>query len=374
MHERPDAARRRPSTYAPRVTPTPTPSTPGGNLEGERIPDLDGAPAGGPVRARGGAAGRALRVVLLLFVPGLAATVAAVAATGAAAPSAFADPGAWVRWGLPIARVVGDLAGSLTLGLLLLAAFVLTAKGAPDPRHPRVRPAAMHPACAAAVVWALAALARLVLGYAVATGQGLGDPGVGTELLSYVTQLDAGRWAAAAVVGAALIATLTAGITRRGTAGAVVVLALAVLGAQALSDAAVSGWTAGETVLLWLHAVGAAVVVGGLGGLLLLAPRAGAPSDGALPRLIRPATVALALVALGGLGAAGLQLSARPGTPAVWSLLAVKALALVAVAVLIWSAARRATAPTAGRTVLLAAALAVGAVAVGAGVALATGG
>jgi putative copper export protein len=314
-----------------------------------------------------------LRVVLLLLVPGVLGAVAGVVATGAAAAPAFADPGPGVRWSLPLARLVGDLAGSLALGLLI-AASALPPPGENGRPSQRAVPAALHGACAAGVVWTLASLARLVLGYAAGTGQPLGDPSLGTQLESYVTQVDEGRWAAAAAAGAAVVATLAAGITRRRTAVGLAVLVVAMLGAQALSGAAAApGRTAAGTVLLWLHAAGAAVAVGGIGALLLLAPGSGADFPALAARLARPAAAVLALVGVSGLAAAGWDLSTRPGTPAIWALVAVKTVVLAALGVLIWRAARDlAVRRLPGGLRPVAAALPAAAVAVGIGVAVAS--
>ena len=108
---------------------------------------------------------------------------------------------------------------------------------------PRLRayPPALRLVCAAGTVWALAALARLVLGYAAATGQGLRQPDLGAQLVSYVTQVEAGRWAAAAVVLAAFVATVAAGAAGLSTARILLVPAVAALAAEVVSAHAGSG-------------------------------------------------------------------------------------------------------------------------------------
>jgi hypothetical protein len=301
-------------------------------------------------------------------VPGGVAVLTGIIATGGVTPSAFADPGAGVRWGLPAARLVGDLAGSLALGLLVLAAVLparsdgLRVEGPGWLARPAV-PAAVRGGCAAAVVWTLALLARLILQYAAATGQGLSAPGLGTQLASYVTQVDAGRWAAAAVVAAGLVAIVAAGTSGAGTAAGLAVLALAALAALTLSDAAgAPGRSPIMTLLLWLHVAAAALVVGCLGGLLLLQSgvRGAVPVPAA--SLARPVVWALALVGGTGVASAGLAFAARPGTVATCALLAIKAAALAALGFLAWRARGRWPLPTA---------LAVGAIAVGIAVALA---
>src|SRR3954471_23194309 len=58
---------------------------------------------------------------------GLLAVVAGLALTGGAAASLVADPGAVTRWGLPLAKVVDDVAACVTVGLLVVAAVALPA-------------------------------------------------------------------------------------------------------------------------------------------------------------------------------------------------------------------------------------------------------
>jgi hypothetical protein len=335
----------------------------------------------------------ALRVVALTVAPGVVGALAGGVLTGSAAPSAFADPGVAVRWGLPVARVVGDLAASLTIGLLLLAAVVLWPARAEAPRGSRrASPTALASACVAGVVWALAAAARLVLGYAAGTGQSLAEPTLGTQLVSYLTQVQAGRWAAAAVAGAALVATLAAGIRGARAAGALVLPAAAALGAQILSDAAgTPGRSAASIAVLWLHAVTAAVVVGVLGGLLLLAaaspqhrligarpPRPPALPVSAAPEVpaVRAVPAVLAVLGASGVVVAWAHPAGVPAGPAFWTLLVVKAVALVALAAAafpLWRRSHRAPpgGSSAGPALGAAAALAAGALAVGLGVALA---
>jgi hypothetical protein len=333
------------------------------------------SPTGRRAGLEPGAGRRALRVVVLLLVPGIVAVVAGVLATGAAAAPAFGDPGADVRWALPLARLVGDLAGSLTLGLLIAASALPPSPGSLRPSQ-RAVPAVLQGACACAVVWTLASAGRLVLRYAAETGQGLGEPSLGSQLESYVTQADEGRWAAAAVAAAALIATLAAGTTRRRAAAVLAVLVLAALIAQAFSDsAAARARSVADVVLLWLHVAGAAAAVGGIGALLLLAPGSSVDLAGAAPRLARSAAPVLALVGVSGLAAAARAPSAWAGTGVTWALIGVKVVALAALAVLIRRLKGGVSAPASPRlAAVLAGSLTVAAVAVGLGVALALGG
>ncbi len=72
---------------------------------------------------------RLLRVAgpVILVVVSLIAVAVGLAYGGGAAPTQLADPGPVVRWGLPIATVVVNLAAATMVGSLVLALFALTA-------------------------------------------------------------------------------------------------------------------------------------------------------------------------------------------------------------------------------------------------------
>lgn len=198
----------------------------------------------------------------LLAVPALlVAAVAGLLLTGAAAEQVLADPGAAVRWGLPVARGVADLALAATVGGFLLVAAVLPAGGAASRR-------ALRLGSAAAVAWAASLGVVLVLTYADTAGRPLGGEGFGAELGYFVTDIDLGRLLLLAAVLAATTATVAAGV--RGPRGAAWVLAGVAL---ALVPVALTGHAAGaashETAVSgwWLHVLGVAAWFGGLAAL-----------------------------------------------------------------------------------------------------------
>src|SRR4051794_33431896 len=103
----------------------------------------------------GAAAGLAAVVVV-----GLLASVAAARYAGAVdpLPGGLTDAGPVVRWSLPLVRVVHDVAASLTIGSLLLAATMIPGRTRAESAaldEPR-RAAAFRVATAAAFVWAVA--------------------------------------------------------------------------------------------------------------------------------------------------------------------------------------------------------------------------
>jgi cytochrome c oxidase assembly factor CtaG/putative copper export protein len=206
-----------------------------------------------------------------LVAAGPAAVGAAVLAvllggtfSGAFAPLAgFSDPGALVRYGLPTATVLTELAVAVTLGSLVAVACLVP--GGP------ARSRLLTTAGGAATVWALAAVAQLVLRYANISGTSPTSPAFGQGLAQFVTELDLGRLYLAIIVVAAL--TSACAMAVRGPVGALwtTVLPLAALAAQSTTGHAAGAANHGLAVgAMLMHLVGAALWVGGLGALLVV--------------------------------------------------------------------------------------------------------
>ncbi|MGO2528475.1 MAG: copper transporter, partial [Microbacterium gubbeenense] len=66
---------------------------------------------------------------LILALSAAVALVASLVIGGGAAPQALQDPGAFVRWSVPTAKLIVNVAGSVMLGSLVLALFALAPKG-----------------------------------------------------------------------------------------------------------------------------------------------------------------------------------------------------------------------------------------------------
>lgn len=206
-------------------------------------------------------------------VVAVVAGVVGAVVTGAAAASAFGDPGLVVRWGYPVARVVHDGAAALAIGGLLAAAALL----APD-RAAWQRARALGNG--AAVVWALAGVAVLVLGAADVVMLPLDDPRFGPALWQYVSSVDVGRQVAIEVAFVAVVALLASAV--RGPVGAGVA---AVLGLVALVPLALTSHSAGsashELVVSswWMHLAGVCLWTGGLVTVAWLGRRDGLGRD-----------------------------------------------------------------------------------------------
>ena len=249
----------------------------------------------------------------LLLLAALAAVLVALAVGGGAAPLPLVDPGAVVRYGIPVATVLVDLGASATIGGLLLACFALT----PGERaYERV----VDLAAAGAGVWTVASgtMAFLLFQSLHISAPTL-DDAYGQQLGTFLTEVSSGRaWFTVTLVAAAATAVCFA--VRHVTALAVTAAgsALALLpiaqqghaGSTAEHDLAVSA--------IWLHMLFAAVWVGGLLALVVVRRELGGERMRAvLARYSSVALVSFVLVAVSGYASAALRVGelANLGTP-----------------------------------------------------------
>ncbi|GAA1119025.1 cytochrome c oxidase assembly protein [Nocardiopsis composta] len=229
------------------------------------------------------------------------ALVAGGAVTAQVIPG-LPDAGSLTRWGLPVSRVLGNLAGALTVGLLLLAAVLLpSAKGAIGAQATGYVRAASW----TALVWAAASGARLVFELSNIMGQ-VPSQILGNELTSYAGEIAEGR----SLMFVILLATAVAlfGRTVDSAAGAMLLLGAALFGLlpPALTGhAAASGNHELAVTGLALHLVAISVWVGGLAALTFHGLRA-APDDApvAAERFSRIALWAYIGVAISGTASA----------------------------------------------------------------------
>ncbi len=302
------------------------------------------------------------RVVTLVVAAVIAVTVG-VWFSGAALPALVLDAGPVVRWGLPLADTLGELAAATTIGSLVLAVCVLPRREerAPGARRPaRGGPAAdgaAYPrsllvAAWAAGAWTVAAIAQLVLSYANVTGSGVSSPSFGDELALFVTQIALGRTLGSVVVVAAVVTAL-AMIVRTPT-GAAWTLALAVAALWQLAQLGHAAGAAGHdlaTSALFVHLVGAAVWIGALAALAVLVRALGRDLTPAVARYSVIAGWCVAAVAVSGLVSAWLRLGSLAGLDTRYgALLVAKVVLLVTLAALgLWHR-RRTVSALASRT------------------------
>ncbi len=306
-------------------------------------------------------------------------------------------------WALPFARLVGRIASVATLGWLLAAAVLLSARRTPARRghepsgadattaradgattraggaRTATRAAALPDRAAgsrqrpltstarrcgryaadAAVVWVLATLAELVFTLSDVSAKPAGDVLDLRALRSFVASTEQGRTLITVAVLAAVVAIVGRTVTTTTTAGALLaVAAIGLLPPVFAGHAATSGDHAIAVVALAVHILAASAWVGGLLGLLS-AVRLPAGSFGpALRRHSRFAAGAAAVTAVSGIGGAALRLG---GLAPLWEtryglLVTLKAVGLIAAVVLGGLLRRRivarlaATTPTAAAT------------------------
>jgi len=179
--------------------------------------------------------------------------------SGAAAPLKLADPGPVVRWGLPLARGIADLAAATAIGALTMAAFA-TASGTWQLRR------LANLAGAAATIWAVAGSVTTVMTYLSVTGVSFNtDASFGAGLGMFITQIALGQALATNVLIAATVAVCAFAVTKL-----VPTFFVAALSFAGLVPLAVSGHASGTqghamaVNALGLHLVAVSVWVGGL--------------------------------------------------------------------------------------------------------------
>lgn len=269
----------------------------------------------------------------LALIGGLAGIVGLVVmGAGASASGAFTalvgfdDGGALARIGLPVARVVVDVAAALTIGLLLLAGTMI-----PERTRTTRRETACRLATVTAAVWTLGGVALLLLTVSNVSGIHVTDPGFGAQVADVVWSFDFFRvllisalFALAVTVGAAVVRT-TVAITWMAVLALVGVVVLALIGHAA-------GAAAHDTAVnsLAVHLAGALTWMGGLGALVILRPILG----DALPVTARRFSVlagwAYGAVAISGVLNGWLRLGSLSGLATTYGLLLVGKLVLLA--------------------------------------------
>ena len=214
----------------------------------------------------------------------------------AAAPRAVLDPGAVVRYGLPMARTLINLSMAVLIGSVTMAVWAL----ANEREENRV---AMDLASAAAAVLTAAVGAALVFTYVDVSGLPFsGDAMFGAALAQFVTEIELGQlWMFELLLAAA---TTVMAFAIRGRKLALLVLVAALLTtlpiAQQGHAAGASGHSQAVNSLL-VHLVGAAVWLGGLITLAFVARTV----DRARLAVITARYSSLALIAFIGVAASG---------------------------------------------------------------------
>ena len=208
-------------------------------------------------------------------------------------------PGPVVAVGLPVVRVLLDVAAVAVVGLSLVAKLLgFDAPRSTEPVMRRVRPLAVT----AAWVWAVCALLTIVLQTAELNPGSVPTLGM---IVSYVDTVGAGQgllFSAACALAAAGIGLMAVRFGEKVPAELRIVVALfGLLPIPVTGHAVDSAWHDPLMIVMETHVMGAAAWTGGLlATAVFVAPRAELLAV-ALPRFSRLATVCLLLVAASGL-------------------------------------------------------------------------
>jgi cytochrome c oxidase assembly factor CtaG/putative copper export protein len=206
---------------------------------------------------------------LLLSVVVLVVVLAAGGGGPGRVPAGLPDSGPVTGWGLPLSRLVADLAGVATVGLLLAAGFLV-----PSPTTVLTRPGfgAAQLAVRSSMVWAVAVAFELWLTVSDLLGMTPGRALDATLVRSFVTQIPQGR----ALLAQLVLALVVAGVARSALTSSRSFLA-AVLAGVTLVPPTLTGHSSASghhdlaVASLMVHVVSASLWVGGLLALLWLA-------------------------------------------------------------------------------------------------------
>jgi cytochrome c oxidase assembly factor CtaG/putative copper export protein len=243
-------------------------------------------------------------LVLVAFL----ALLTALAFGGGADPPNLLSPGPIVLYGVPIARLLVDLAVATTIGALALAVFAFSSRKIEFTR-------ALDVAAAGAGVWTVAGGASAILVFQSTTLSSFTlDDRYGAALGIFLTQFELGRaWLIFSLVGAVLTVLCFAvrNVTALWFIAAGAVLSLVPL-AQGGHAAEASSHDVAVTAI-WLHTTFAALWLGGLVTLVLTRSTL-TPSRlaAALPRYSTIALVSFVVVAASGYVSAAIRVGDLP--------------------------------------------------------------
>ncbi|KPM55125.1 copper resistance protein CopD [Frankia sp. R43] len=216
------------------------------------------------------------------------------------------DAGTLTHWGLPLSRVVGEIASVGVVGWLLAAAVLIPSRdgrlGAAARGHARA-------AALAAAVWLAATLAELVFTASDISARPAGDVLDPSALRSFVSATSQGKALVGVAAGALVIVLIAPTLMSTVAAGWLLALAgVALLPPVFTGHAAGSSQHALAVVALGVHILAAVVWLGGLLALLTMRAVADAPFTAALRRYSRVAAGAAAFTAVGGIASAAIRL------------------------------------------------------------------
>ncbi len=232
----------------------------------------------------------------LLLAAGLVAAVVALMIGGGAAPILIGDAGPFVRWAIPIVKLVMNLAAAAMLGSLVLALFALRSGD-------RSFDFALNVSSVGAAVFTITAGFGAFLTFMAAFSPQLSaDREFGAQLGRFLLNIPLGQsWLITTILGAVI--TVLAFAWRSWTPTLITAL-LAAASFLPLATQGHSGELSGHNVAvnsILLHTIGAAVWLGGLLLVVLLRGAADVDTARLVSRYSSLAIAAFAVVAVSGL-------------------------------------------------------------------------
>jgi putative copper resistance protein D len=211
---------------------------------------------------------------------------------GGAAPAQFGDPGAVVRWGTPVAKMVMNLSIAVTVGSLILGAFAVS-RGEEQRKM-------LNIAAVGSALWLISGILYFLMTYLAASGLGIAFTSEFSDgLWLFATQIELGSALAVNLVFAAVLSLST--LLFIGTRSLGIMAAIGGLSLFPLAETGHASSDANHALAvnsMLLHLVGISIWVGGLFSLYLIWT---ANSKRNLELLLRYSALALAAFALVGI-------------------------------------------------------------------------
>ncbi len=263
--------------------------------------------------------------VTALIAAAFVTTLIGLVLGGGAEAPLLSDPGPVVRYGLPLAKLLGTLGAAGAIGALLLALLALA------PERPEFG-RALDVAAASAALWTLASAASGFLTFLAAYVEPISlDQRFGSLLSGFLSSTELGQAWLATTLMAAVVTVLCFALRSPALLAGVLVVAVAALwpvaqtghtGGTADHDAAVTA--------VYLHSVFAALWVGGLATIVLIRYALAERLPVVLARYSTIALVAFIVVASSGLVSAQLRMGGVEALATPYGLLvAAKVVALI---------------------------------------------
>jgi cytochrome c oxidase assembly factor CtaG/putative copper export protein len=238
----------------------------------------------------------------------LLAVLVGLAIGGGAAALQFSDPGPVIRYGVPLAKALMNIAMAVSIGSLVFAGF------AANDKSPVLRKS-LNLASAAAAVWAIAASVHFVLSFVSVSGAAFSlEQSFSQGLWVYATEIELGISLALNLLAAFAISILALAISSlTGTA------LIAALGLGSLIPLALIGHAAGTANhslavnSLGLHLVGIVTWVGGLVAVFALKKDLLGEARPMLPRYSSLALASFVIVAVSGIGSSYVRIPDAAG-------------------------------------------------------------